>query len=330
MKHIATRSFLAMLLLIALVANVTAAPSGTLVVYTSQPTDQMAAVIKAFNLDYPDVKIELYRSGTTEVMNKLLAEFTAGSPKADVVLIADAATASQLKNDGRLYAYKDAPVKGIPKDLVDPDMMFFGTKFITTGIIYNTSMVKAPPASWSDLLKPEVARSLIMPSPLYSGAATIHIGTVIQQKAFGWNYYDQLAKLGAVAGQGNGTVVEAVARGEKAYGIIIEYMAFNARAKGSPVDFVFPREGVSIITQPVAILKTSKNLEAAKAFVDWQLSVKAQAQSVEQGYYPAIPSITPPKGYPGLGAVKVMGSDPALILKQDADIKKRFADLFGG
>jgi iron(III) transport system substrate-binding protein len=169
-----------------------------------------------------------------------------------------------------------------------------------------------------------------MPSPLYSGAATIHIGTVIQQKAFGWNYYDQLARLGAVAGQGNGTVVEAVARGEKAYGIIIEYMAFNAKAKGSPVDFVFPKEGVSIITQPVAILKTAKNLEAAKAFVDWQLSEKAQVQSVGQGYYPAIPALTPPKGYPRLDAVKVMDSDPALILKQDADIKKRFADLFGG
>ncbi len=330
MKHVVKLGSLVMLLMMAISSAFAAGPSGTLVVYTSQPTDQMAAVIKAFNLEYPDVKIELFRSGTTEVMNKLLAEFSAGSPKADVVLIADAAAASQLKNDGRLYAYKDAPVKGIPKDLVDPDMMFFGTKFITTGIIYNKSMEKTPPTSWSDLLKPAIAKSLIMPSPLYSGAATIHVGTVIQQKSFGWNYYDQLVKLGAVAGQGNGTVVEAVARGEKAYGIIIEYMAFNAKAKGSPVDFVFPKEGVSIITQPVAILKTAKNIEAAKVFVNWQLSEKAQAQSVEQGYYPAIPALAPPKGYPSLGAVKVMSSDPALILKQDAEIKKRFADLFGG
>ena len=68
---------------------------------------------------------------------------------------------------------------------------------------------------------------------------------MVQQPEFGWGYFETLAKNGAIAGKGNGAVIEAVARGEKAYGIIIEYMAFNAKAKGSPVDFVFPQEGVS-------------------------------------------------------------------------------------
>ena len=47
----------------------------------------------------------MFRSGTTEVMNKLQAEFAAGHPQADVVLIADAVATTQLKNDGRLLAY---------------------------------------------------------------------------------------------------------------------------------------------------------------------------------------------------------------------------------
>jgi iron(III) transport system substrate-binding protein len=305
-------------------------PSGVLQVYTSQPRDQMEEVIKLFNVSYPAVKIELFRSGTTEVMNKLRAEFSAGAPRADVVLIADAVAATQLKLEGRLYAYTDAPVKGIPKELVDPDRTFFGTKYITTGIVYNTKLAKKVPSSWFDLLEPDISKSTIMPSPLYSGAAAIHIGTIVQQPAFGWKYYETLAKQGAVAGQGNGTVIEAVARGEKAYGIIIEYMALNAKAKGSPVEFVFPREGVSLITQPVAILKTTKNLPAAKAFVDWQLSEAAQAQSVKQGYYPVLSNLTPPAGYPSLSTVKILSADPALMLKQDADNKKIFANLFGG
>jgi iron(III) transport system substrate-binding protein len=263
-------------------------------------------------------------------MNKLRAEFSAGAPRADVVLIADAVAATQLKLEGRLYAYTDAPVKGIPKELVDPDRTFFGTKYITTGIVYNTKLAKKVPSSWFDLLEPDISKSTIMPSPLYSGAAAIHIGTIVQQPAFGWKYYETLAKQGAVAGQGNGTVIEAVARGEKAYGIIIEYMALNAKAKGSPVEFVFPREGVSLITQPVAILKTTKNLPAAKAFVDWQLSEAAQSQSVKQGYYPVLSNLTPPAGYPSLSTVKILSADPALMLKQDADNKKIFATLFGG
>ncbi|MDR6953342.1 iron(III) transport system substrate-binding protein [Ancylobacter sp. 3268] len=307
-----------------------AARAETITVYTSQPQDQMAAVIKAFNAEYPDIKVELFRSGTTEVMAKLQAEQAAGRSPADVVLIADTVAMTQLKNDGRLYAFTDAPVEGINPEVIDKDRTYFGTKLITTGIVYNTDLVKTPPQSWKDLEAPEAARATIMPSPLYSGAAVIHLGTMLQQPAFGWDYYKTLADEGAVAGQGNGTVIEAVARGEKAYGVIIEYMALNARAKGSPVGFVFPQEGVSVITQPVAILKDSDSIEAAKTFVKWQLSKPAQEQAAAQGYFPVREGVAPPKGYPDPKTLKVLPADAALMLKDDRKNKESFADLYGG
>jgi iron(III) transport system substrate-binding protein len=46
------------------------------------------------------VEVDVFRSGTTEVMGKLAAEFAAGAPKADVLLLADAATMEALKKDG--------------------------------------------------------------------------------------------------------------------------------------------------------------------------------------------------------------------------------------
>ncbi|WGF87409.1 ABC transporter substrate-binding protein [Marinivivus vitaminiproducens] len=331
MKTITRRTTL---LLAALVAGLPTAASAqaerSITVYTSQPTEQMAAVIEAFNADHPDITVDLFRSGTTEVMNKLQAEFAAGNVQADVLLIADTLAMTKLKEEGRLLAYADAPVDTLPDALVDPDRTFFGTKLITTGIIYNTDLVETAPASWQDLLAEDVASSLIMPSPLYSGAAVIHVGTMVQQPEFGWDFYTALADEGAVAGQGNGSVVEAVARGEKAYGIIIEYMALNAKAKGSPVDFVFPSEGVSAITQPVAILKDSDAIEAAKTFVDWQLSAKAQEQSVEQGYFPVIEGMAPPAGYPDPASLTILEADDALMLKDEEASKREFADLFGG
>lgn len=307
-----------------------AAPSGTITVYTSQPQEQMVTVVEAFNKDYPDVDVEVFRTGTTELMSKLQAEFAAGSTPADVLLIADAVAMTQLKQDDRLLPYTDALVKGIPADVIDPDKAFFGTKLITTGIVYNTDMVETAPTSWDDLRVPEVAGSLIMPSPLYSGAAVIHVGTMVQQPEFGWGYYEELAENGAVAGQGNGTVIEAVARGEKAYGIIIEYMAMNAKADGSPVDFVWPERGVSAITQPVAIVKGTDNEEAAKAFIDWQLSRAAQTQSVEQGYFPITEGVTAPEGYPAVDGLNILPLDAAQLIAEDQTNKEQFADLFGG
>ena len=243
----------------------------------------------------------MFRSGTTEVMSKLQAELSAGTSPADVLLIADAVAMTQLKDAGELMAYPNAPVEGIPTALIDPDMTFFGTKLITTGIVYNTDLVTDPPAEWTDLTDPDIAAQLIMPSPLYSGAAVIHVGTMVQQPEFGWGYYETLAGEGAVAGQGNGSVLEAVARGEKAYGIIIEYMAMNAAAEGSPVAFVFPSEGVSAITQPVAIMASTDAPDAAKAFVDFQLSRTAQEQSAAQGYFPRPRRRGPTQGLPRPG-----------------------------
>jgi iron(III) transport system substrate-binding protein len=320
----------ALALACALATSATAEPSGKLVVYTSQPSGQIAKAVEAFNKVHPKVQVSLYRSGTTEVMNRLQAEFAAGRPQADVVLVADAVATTQLKNDGRLLAYQEAPAGRIPPALVDPDKTFFGTKLITTGIVINTRLVSAAPKSWNDLLAPAVASKTIMAHVLYSGAAVIHVGTLVQQKEFGWPYFETLARGGAIAAKGNGAVIESVARGEKAYGVIIEYMAFNAQHKGSPVNFIFPQEGVSAITQPVAILKTAQNMEAARAFVDWQLSEEAQRQSVTQGYFPIVPGVAPPKGYPDISALRIIDADLRAILAKDDENKKKFTELFGG
>ncbi len=326
------RSSMAALAAVMLAAPAAAqdAATGTITVYTSQPNDQMTAVVDAFRKDHPGVSVEIFRAGTTELMAKLQAEFAAGNSPADVLLIADTIAMTQLKNDKRLMPYAEAPVADVPATLVDPDKTYFGTKLITTGIVYNTQKVQTPPTSWADLKEETVASQLIMPSPLYSGAAVVHVGTMMQQPEFGWDYYQALADAGAVAGQGNGTVIEAVARGEKAYGIIVEYMAMNAEAKGSPVDFVFPAEGVSTITQPVAILAGTDNPEAAKAFVDWQLGRAAQEQSVAQGYFPVIAGMAAPAGYPDAATLKVLPTDAAKLLADEDDLKMRFSDLFGG
>lgn len=314
----------------AITLEAAAEPSGRLTVYTSQPNAQMQEVVAAFNKAHPNIAVNVFRSGTTEIMSKLAAEFAAGRSPADVVLIADSIAMTMLKNDGRLLAYADAPTKGVPAELIDPDRQFFGTKLITTGIIYNTRLVKTPPRSWSDLLAPDVARRTIMPSPLYSGAAVVHVGSLVQNSAFGWGYFETLAKNGASVGQGNGNVLEAVARGEKAYGMIIEYMAYGARKKGSPVDFVFPAEGVSVISQPVAILRTSANIPAAKAFVDWQLSKAAQELSVRQGYFPVVEGVAPPADYPSVDSIRMLPVDADALIRNDEANKKKFTSLFGG
>jgi iron(III) transport system substrate-binding protein len=314
----------------ALVAGSPAAqPAGKLMLYTSQPDRDAQRTVAAFRQKNPGVDVEIFRSGTTEVMSKLMAEIAAGQPRADVLLIADALSMERLKAAGQLQAYPEADVSEFPPDAYDKDKTYFGTKLITTGIIVNRQ-APSRPRSWADLLKPDAKGQVVLPSPLYSGAAAIHMAALRGDPALGPDYYEKLAKNGAVALRGNGAVLNAVAGGQKMYGIIVEFMAMNAKAKGSPVDFVFPVEGVSIVTEPTAILRGAGNPAAARAFVDFVLSKEGQEVAATQGYFPARRDVKPPAGFPDAATLKVLPVDIAELLKQDALNKKRFAELFGG
>jgi len=112
--------------------------------------------------------------------------------------------------------------------------------------------------------------------------------------------------------------------------VLVEFMALNAKAKGSPVDFVFPKEGVSAVTEPVAILKTAHNPGAAKAFVDFILSKEGQELAARQGFLPARRDVLPPPGFPRVEDLKLLPIDESRVV-QDADaLKQRFTQLFGG
>lgn len=310
-------------------AQIAVAQSGPLVIYTSTPTDQMDQLVARFNVSYPDIQVEYFRSGTTEVMNRLEAEFAAGAPQPDVLLIADTVVMEGLKGAGRLLAFPGAATEGTDPALHDAGGFYFSTKLITTGFAYNTNTVTDPATSWSELTEAAIAGRLTMASPLYSGAAMIHVGTLANLPGFGWDYIEALAEGGAIAGRGNGGVLSAVANGEADYGIIIDYMPLNAAAEGSPIAFVFPDEGVTAVTEPVAILSTARNVEAAQAFVNWQLSEEGQNFHVEQGYLPLRAGVARPASFPEVDFT-ILSVDPALLLAQSEEIKRRFAELFGG
>ncbi len=304
------------------------AQSGKLVLYTSQPDKDAQQTVDAFRKAHPNVQVEIFRSGTTEIMGKLAAEFAAGAPRPDLLLIADAVSMEQLKADNRLEAHAGAKVEGFQPGSFDTERFYFGTKLITTGIAYNTA-AKVKPESWADLMKPEFKGQISMPSPLYSGAAAIMLSAFAERGDLGWKFFDALRANDAAAVRGNGAVLRSVATGEKAYGILVDFMALNAKEKGSPIEFVFPKEGVPAVTEPVAMLRTSQNKDAARAFIDFLLSDEGQRLAVSQGYVPAKAGIKGPSWLPEGTKINVMQKDLKSVLRRTEADKKQFADKFG-
>lgn len=300
-----------------------------LVLYTSQPNGDAQQTVDAFQATYPDIEVEWVRDGTTRLMTRLRSELSAGVSNPDVLLIADSMTMESLKQEGLLQPYLSDERQAHDAELYDPEGYYYGTKLITTGIVYNTG-AEHQPQSWQDLLGPDYEGLVTMPSPLYSGAALIHMAAISANPTLGTDYYDALHANRTEAQGGNGGVFNAVAAGTKPYGIVVDFLPIREAAKGSPVAFVFPEEGVSAVTEPVAIMQDAKNVDAAQQFVDFVLSEQGQALVSQQGYLPARNDVTPPEGFPARDSITLMPVDIEQTLEQEAALKQRFSDLFGG
>ncbi len=301
---------------------------GEIVLYTSQPETDVQKLIEGFNKEHPDVKVNVFRSGTEEVVSKVMAEEKAGAVQADVLLVADSVTFESLKDKKLLEAYESPELKGIPAKFVDADHMYTGTKVITTGIIYNTNRVKEKITGFADLAKPSMKGEIVMPSPLYSGAAAYNVGVMTRTNGLGWEFFQGLKANESKVDKGNGAIQKAVVSGEKAVGIIVDYMANRSKKEGAPVEFVYPSEGSPAITEPVGLLKTAKNKKAAQAFIDFILSAKGQELAAQIGYTPIKEGVKAPEGLKAIGDIKSMDIDMATLFKSREEDKNHFSSIF--
>ncbi len=307
--------------------NSDAKVEGTLSFYTSQPDADATKLVEGFNEKYPDVEVETFRSGTEEVISKIQAEKLAGDVQADVLLVADAVTFESLKEEDMLAAYESKEAGGIPSEFIDPDGTYYGTKVMATGIAVNTENVKELPTSWDILTNEESKGKIIMPSPLYSGAAAYNLGVLTRQDDFGWEFYENIQDNEVQVTKGNGDVLKGVAGGEKDYGMIVDYLVARAAQEGSPVAFVYPTEGVPVITEPIGIMNGTDNEAAARAFVDFVLSEEGQQLAAELGYSPIRKGVEAPEGLKTIEDLKVISADMKELYGAREDDKKQFEGI---
>ncbi|HEY7907378.1 MAG TPA: ABC transporter substrate-binding protein [Thermomicrobiales bacterium] len=301
--------------------------TGKLTLYTSAVQTDADGLKAAFNKKYPNVAVTIYRDGTEKVIAKLHAEQDAKSIQADVLLIADAPTMETLKAGAFLQTYKSPFASAFDKQFVDAEGYYTGTKIINSGIAVNTTANLPKPATWKDLLKPDYKGKLVSPSPQYSGAAALNYAVFLNNTTYGAAFVKGLQTNGMTIVQANGDALTKIISGEAPVGIVTDNGVRAAKAKGSPVEMIYPTDGAIPVTEPVGIVAGTKNLDAAKAFVDFVLSPDGQALIVTQNYIPLLPGVAPPTGVPA--TIKEFPVDAPAVAKQLPDAKKQFTDIFG-
>lgn len=336
------RLMLVMALLLLTVSGVNAqdAPSGTITLYTSESEDNVNEMVADFNEQYPDVEVEIFRSGSGEVVARLQAEMEAGEIQADVLWFADIDFFNMLATEDRLLPYRPA----LPAELSEEeaaaaeealeqfhynDDRYHEVRLIFNVVAYNTTLVDEAPTGWADLLDPQYNGLVAMPSALYSGAAFNQVGTLVNRDDFGWDFYNNLNDNGVIVGQGNGGIATGLANGEYAIVQVVDFMVRAAKAEGSPVEHIWPAEGALLVPTPIGILADTDNPEAAQAFLDYMYTPSAQELFVAQGYIPVMPGAPLPEGTPDIADLTVITVDTEYISENRDDIRSTFTDLFG-
>ena len=307
-----------------------AAVSGDIMIYTSAEDAFISEVCAMFNEKYPDANAEYYRSGTEEVISKIMAEQMTNSMQADLIMVSDAPTFESLKANDLLQPYDSPELENIYTEFVDPERYYYGTFPAAMGIVYNTNLVSEAPTSWKDLLSEDARANTVMPNPLYSGTAANALMELTRADGLGWDYYQGLCDNEVMVVNGNGGVINSVPAGENAYGIVCDSNALAAAASGSPLAFVYPEEGVPATADPIGITSTTDNLTTAQAFLDFMLSEEVQTLGRDLiGKAPVRKGMENPEGSLAVEDRVNLITDAKVLYETREQDKEQFAEMFG-
>jgi len=300
--------------------------SGSVTVYTSMRRSVIDILKEGFEAANPGTTIDIYRSGTSEVLAKFQAEESAGAVQADILSVADMSVFRKLYEKGNVYAYSPKGLEKVPDLFKHENGDYNEYRWSAMAILYNTDLVKDPPKSWKDLLKPEYKGKITMPNPLYSGTVVATIGTLLKAPGFGWKFFEDFAANGGKIVKSNGEVGKTVASGEFALGIATDGRGYVMKSKGSPIDYVLPAAGSVLLVQPIAILSNCKNKPLAKAFLDYMYTEKAMRDMASKGYVSALPGTSEVEV--DFQSVKLLETDWNYIDQNRTEMIDKFMSLF--
>jgi len=212
--------------------------SGTVRIYVSLATDAVSKLVKAYNKQFPNLKIEFVRAGSVETIKRFTAERQAGRISADLIHGADPGGFDYFGSKGWLdkRLVESPEVNAMPKDFVDKQAGWVALRATGIALMYNTKLVKKEdlPKTWKDLENPKWKGRIAISDPTRAGSSFSHLFGV-------WKLYgtDHLKKLAAndvfIAGDGTATR-NAIAQGERDLAPVSEYDAFRMKEEGASVD----------------------------------------------------------------------------------------------
>ncbi len=233
------------------------------------------ALADGFKQLYPKIDAQFYRTGDSQLMEKVLTEGRAGKPLWDVIAHTGF-YGHLLKKRGMLEAY-DSPERKFYRDAYKDPQAFWTSIYTTYAVFgYNTRLVpKASiPKSYEELLKPEWKGQIGMEARAYEWFATTMKNMGGGEK--GLAFMRRFAQQQPQPRSGRTLAAQLVAAGEFKATVSVYSQSYEIlKGAGAPVEWV-ALDPVYASVHPTGIAAKAPHPNAARLFMDFLLSKRGQ------------------------------------------------------
>ena len=255
-----------------------------LTVYSGRAERLIKPVLDEFTAK-TGISVDLLSSGTTELVNRLKAE--GDRTPADLFLTNDAGSLEQARAAGILRPVNMREVdRAIPPQFRAPDNAWIGLSGRFWIIVYNKTLVTPDDLkSLLDLADPKWKGKLAIPN---AGSEYLQAGVSVIRASYGDAKTKEFLlglkdNAGTQVYQKSSQIVEAVAKGQSAAGIVNHYYVYRhlAAQPTAPIAVFMPDQqqggmGAIMNVAGVGIVRSTKHLESAKLLVEFLVAKAGQ------------------------------------------------------
>jgi iron(III) transport system substrate-binding protein len=297
---------------------------GKVVFWSSMRIEDSKALAAGFEARFPFIKVDIFRAGGEQIVNRALAEHLAGKTTYDVL---NAFALKVVQNKGLLQSYAAPEATHYPAGFRDPQHYWVSLYSGYNVIGYNTKLVSKAdaPKSWDDLLHPRWKGKLGMDDEEYFW----HAGMLkYWGEEKGKRYMEALSRQGLQFRNGHALLADLLSVGEFPVTVVvypdhIEMM----KAKGQPVEWVKTTDPILVNLAPVGVAAKAPQPNAAKLLLNYSISregqeilQKARRASARHDVPPVVPDMDPRK-------LKLVALDPDIPTNAEhiKDFRRVFA-----
>jgi iron(III) transport system substrate-binding protein len=284
---------------------------GELVFYSTDPETAGEALLAKFRTAFPAIKTAYLRLQAGGLYAKLLAERQGKAYLADLVQLSDMSFAQDFQKRGGYMNYVSPETTSYkPAYKSTPEGYWTWGALVIAAIAYNPRLVSAEeaPKNWLDVMNPKWTDALSVKVTI-SGLQ--HVEWYVLRQLYGNDYWQKLTPLKPHAFDSYVQQFDRLVNGQDKVAITAQYSGYlMMKAKGAPVEFVYPPDGLIASPQPYGLIAEAPHPEAAKLFFDWFLGVPGQAAATQTLYYNSPrDDVPPPPGGVGTGNFKLLYPD---------------------